>query len=81
MKKKLLFISIGLGVIILVVIFLIYKALFGTGITQKENNSIIYIPTGSKFEDVMKILNENNVLKNSSSLEHNAAGAGLPSYE
>jgi len=34
-----------------------------------KKSTIIYIPTGSDFEDVVRILNENNVLKNRTSFE------------
>jgi len=64
MKKKLLFISTGLGVIILIAIFLIYKTLFGAGIAPKENISIIYIPTGSSYSQVLDTLKTHLTIKN-----------------
>jgi UPF0755 protein len=78
MKKKLLFISLGLGVIILVVIFLIYKTLFGVGITPKENISIIYIPTGSSYSQVVDTLEAHLTINNKKILNWVAAKKKYP---
>ncbi len=47
-----------------------YKTIYQTNVNLGEKKSqIIYIPTGSKFEDVVRILIENNLLKNQSTFE------------
>lgn len=47
-----------------------YRNLYQSNVNLGDKKStIIYIPTGSGFEDVVKILIENNLLKNRSSFE------------
>lgn len=47
-----------------------YKTIYQTNINLGQKKSqIIYIPTGSAFADVMKILSENNILENPSTFE------------
>ena len=64
MKKKILIILAGSGVLILFLLFLIYRTLFGTGIIPKENISIIYIPTGSSYSQVVDTLEKHLTIKN-----------------
>ena len=47
-----------------------YKNLYQSNVNLGDKKSqMIYIPTGSKFEDVVRILGENNVLKDRTSFE------------
>jgi UPF0755 protein len=47
-----------------------YRNLYQSNVNLGDKKStIIYIPTGSTFEDVVRILGQNNVLKNRSSFE------------
>jgi UPF0755 protein len=47
-----------------------YRNLYQSNINLGDKKStIIYIPTGSSFEDVVRILGENNILKSRSSFE------------
>jgi UPF0755 protein len=47
-----------------------YKNLYQPNVNLGDKKSaIIYIPTGSDFDDVVKILDENNLLKNRTSFE------------
>jgi UPF0755 protein len=47
-----------------------YKAIFQSNInTIDKKSQIIYIPTGSDFNDVMNVLNENHILKDPASFE------------
>ncbi len=48
----------------IVLIFLIYKTLFGFGITPKGDISIIYIPTGSSYSQVLDTLETHLTIKN-----------------
>lgn len=47
-----------------------YRTIFQPNIdTADKKSQIIYIPTGSRFEDVMNILNEHHILKNPATFE------------
>lgn len=47
-----------------------YKTIYQSNVNLGDKKSeIIYIPTGSKFEDVIRILGDNNMLKNQSTFE------------
>ncbi len=50
--------------------YFVYKTIYQTNVNLEDKKSrIIYIPTGSTFEDVERILMECNVLKNPSTFE------------
>ncbi len=50
--------------------YYVYKTIYQSNINLGDKKSlIIYIPTGSKFEDVIRILGENNILKNRATFE------------
>jgi len=47
-----------------------YKTIYQPNVNSIDKKSqIIYIPTGSDFDDVLSILNEHNILKNQSTFE------------
>ena len=47
-----------------------YKTIYQSNVNlDGKKSEIIYIPTGSTFEDVIRILGENNILKNQSTFE------------
>ena len=47
-----------------------YKTIYQSNVNLGDKKSeIIYIPTGSTFEDVIRILGDNNILKNRSTFE------------
>jgi UPF0755 protein len=47
-----------------------YKTIYQSNVNLGDKKSqIIYIPTGSNFDDVIRILGENNILKNQSTFE------------
>ncbi len=47
-----------------------YKTIYQSNVNLGDKKSeIVYIPTGSTFEDVIRILGENNILKNRSTFE------------
>lgn len=59
-----LLISCGIGG------YFAYKAIYQSNVNLGDKRStIIYIPTGSNFTDVVRILNENNILKDRASFE------------
>lgn len=50
--------------------YVAYKAIYQSNVNLGEKKSeIIYIPTGSNFTDVLRILNENNILKERAGFE------------
>jgi UPF0755 protein len=62
--KKILYILSGTGILALIILIIIYKNLFGINIIAHENNQIIYIPTGSSYEQVMDTLKSKLIIKN-----------------
>jgi len=63
-KKKILYFLSGLGVVAIAIISLIYINLFGVSIRAEENNKVIYIPTGSSYNQVLDTLESNLIIKN-----------------
>lgn len=69
-KKVIISITIILLLMLLAGGYLAYKTIYQPNVNLGDKKSqFIYIPTGSKFEDVVRILNENNILKSTSSFE------------
>jgi UPF0755 protein len=76
-KKKSSFLKkIFISIFVLVLItgavggYWAYMNLYKSNVNMGEKKStIIYIPTGSSFDDVLRILTENNLLKNRASFE------------
>ena len=73
MENKRTKISIVIAVILLIAGVLLsgcwlYQAAFSSNV-QAQSPTYIYIPTGSDYEDVLTILEENKVLKNKKSFE------------
>ena len=70
LKKIIVSILIVLILIATVGGYLAYRTIYQSNINLGDKKSqFIYIHTGSTFEDVIKILDENNYLKNSSTFE------------
>jgi UPF0755 protein len=63
-KKQLLYLLSGPGILALVIVILIYRNIFGVSIKAEENNQVIYIPTGSSYEQVLDTLESNLTIKN-----------------
>ncbi|MGQ0829454.1 MAG: endolytic transglycosylase MltG [Bacteroidota bacterium] len=75
-KKSSLLKKIFISILLIILItggiggYYAYKAIYQPNVNLGDKKSqIIYIPTGSKFEDVVRILVKNNVLKNRISFE------------
>jgi len=56
MKRILLYILSGIGIICLVFTLIVYRVFFGTTIAPAENGSILYIPSGASYNQVMDTL-------------------------
>ncbi|MCX6297003.1 MAG: endolytic transglycosylase MltG, partial [Bacteroidetes bacterium] len=67
-------IVVSLFIILLLIVgvggYFAYKTIYQSNVNLGDKKSeIIYIPTGSTFDDVIRILGENNILKNRSTFE------------
>lgn len=63
-NKKILYLLIGAGILILVILFVIYTILFSTGVTPLKKNQVLYISTGSSYNQVFDSLKSNLIIKN-----------------
>lgn len=63
-KKKILYFLAGTGIVIIIILILIYRNLLGISIMANKNNQVIYIPTGSSYEQVMDTLESKLIIKN-----------------
>jgi len=63
-KEGLKYIVFLIFILVLSVIFLIYRLLFGTGIEIRGNRAAIFIPTGSTYNQVIDSLQRNLKIKN-----------------
>ena len=67
-KKQIRYILSGVGVVIVVIIVLIYSNLFGISI-KVDNRRVIFIPTGSSYEQVLDTLCSNLNIENRKALD------------
>jgi len=63
-KNKILYFLAITGLVIIIILILIYRNLFGISIMAKQSNQVIYIPTGSSYEQVMDTLESKLIIKN-----------------
>jgi UPF0755 protein len=63
-NKKILYFLTSAGILITVIIFLIYRNLFGISIIPDKSNHIILIPTGSSYDQVLDTLESTLTIKN-----------------
>jgi UPF0755 protein len=63
-NKKILYFLTSAGILITVIIFLIYRNLFGISIIPDKSNHIILIPTGSSYDQVLDTLESALTIKN-----------------
>src|ERR1035437_6094361 len=75
-QKKSFFKKVIISIILILLIgggiggYFAYKTIYQANINLGQKKSqIIYIPTGSKFNDVIQILSDNNILENPSTFE------------
>jgi peptidoglycan lytic transglycosylase G len=57
--KNILYFLAGAIVSAIIILFIIYRNLFGINVTADRNKKIIYIPTGSSYEQVLDTLESN----------------------
>ena len=57
--KNILYFLAGAAVTAIIILFIIYRSLFGINVTADRSNKIIYIPTGSSYDQVLDTLESN----------------------
>jgi UPF0755 protein len=78
MKKKLIPYLSGVVAVALILIFMVYRILFGIGISAKTNSRTIYIPTGSSYQQVFDSLRSNLNIRNPRALDWVARKKNYP---
>jgi UPF0755 protein len=78
MKKYFIYLLSGVGIFALVFAFLIYRYLFGVSIRSEDADKVIYIPTGSKYEQVIDTLESNLTISNPKVLDWIAKKKSYP---
>jgi UPF0755 protein len=63
-QKQLLYILSGSGLVTLVILFLIYRFYFGVNAIIGNNSAVIYIPSGSTYNQVMDTLKSKVLVRN-----------------
>jgi UPF0755 protein len=68
-KKKVLYFLGGLVIVTMISAIIVYRILFTISIIAEKNKQIIYIPTGSSYEQVMDTLDSKLIIKNKKAFE------------
>lgn len=76
-KKQIRYLLSGIGIIVVVIIVLIYRNLFGINI-KVESKKVIYIPTGSSYEQVLDTLYSNLNIEDRKALDWVAKKKNYP---
>ncbi|MGA2407898.1 MAG: endolytic transglycosylase MltG [Bacteroidales bacterium] len=63
-NKKIIYFLTGAGILVLIIVIMIYRNLFGISIIPDKRNQVIYIPTGSFYDQVLDTLKSNLTIKN-----------------
>jgi UPF0755 protein len=63
-NKKILIILSGSVLLILILLAIAYRNVFGLNVSSTKNQSVLYIPTGSSYEQVMDTLEARLIIKN-----------------
>ena len=77
-NKKILYLLTGAGILAVVILIIIYKSLFGISILTGKNSQVIYIPTGSSYEQVIDTLESKLIIKNKNILSWFAEKKNYP---
>lgn len=64
MKRKLLYFLYGTGILACILIYLIYKNIFGFNIKPERMNQVIFISSGATYEQVLDTLESRLLIKN-----------------
>jgi UPF0755 protein len=63
-RKNILYFLAATGIVIIILLIVLYRNFFGLNIVAHNNNQIIFIPTGSSYEQVMDTLESRLIIKN-----------------
>jgi UPF0755 protein len=63
-RKNILYFLAVTGIIIIIILVFLYRNFFGLNIVARNNHQIIFIPTGSSYEQVMDTLESRLIIKN-----------------
>jgi UPF0755 protein len=65
MKKKIvLYLVSALAIVAFIVLFIVYRSLFGSSVKTEKSEQVIFIPTGSSYTQVLDTLKSNFSIKN-----------------
>ena len=79
MKKKHIFFFIGgVGIAVIIILFIIYRNVFNSSILTDKNREVIYIPTGSSYVQVLDTLYEKLKISNKKAFTWLAAKKHYP---
>ncbi|MGD0756565.1 MAG: endolytic transglycosylase MltG, partial [Bacteroidales bacterium] len=67
--KKILYFLSGTTIVAIFILIIIYRNLFGLNVITDKHNQVIYIPTGSSYEQVMDTLELKLIIKNRNVLD------------
>jgi UPF0755 protein len=68
-KKKILYFLGGLVIVTMIFAIVVYRNFFAISIIAEKNKQVIYIPTGSSYEQVMDTLDSKLIIKNKKAFE------------
>jgi UPF0755 protein len=77
-KKKVIYFLSAAVLVALIILLIIYNTLFGAHVISKHENQLIYIPSGSSYEQVIDTLKSNLQIKNPKILDWVAKKKGYP---
>jgi len=63
-RKRIIYIFSGAGILIIALLILIYRSVFGISIHAEMPEKIIIIPTGASYEQVLDSLLSNHIIEN-----------------
>jgi UPF0755 protein len=77
-KRNISYFLSGSGIVVLVIVIMIYRSLFGISLKAEKKNQVIYIPTGSSYDQVLDTLESTLIIKNLKVLKWVASKKNYP---
>ena len=63
-NRKILYLLSGAGLIVIIIAYILYNNASGLNVTPVKKHTVLYIPTGSTYEQVMDTIGSNLLIKN-----------------
>lgn len=63
-NRKILYFLSGAGLIVIIIAFILYNNAFGLNVTPVKKHTVIYIPTGASYDQVMDTISSKLLIKN-----------------